>query len=105
MIAYENCDLAFDTTVMSECAKEYENIAEDLKALADKLQTSLNQMTGSGWTTKGGKAFEKMVDADWNTNIQKYTDLLETLKSILEEAVREYEDLVSQQLEKVKIEV
>lgn len=105
MIAYENCDLAFDTSVMSECAKEYENIGADLKALADKLQASLSQMTGSGWTTKGGKAFEKMVDANWNANIQKYVDLLETLKCILEESVREYEDLVSQQLEKVKIDV
>lgn len=99
----KNVDLAFDTVVLKECGDKYEEKAKELLALAKELDDCLATLKSSGWTTPAGSAFHEMVSENWRTNIEKYADLLTTLKSILHYAVGEYETLTSEYIQKTKI--
>lgn len=103
-LAYEgNTDLAFDTTSMNEYGNRYAEIANDLRSMASKLDDCLHQLEESGWTTPAGTAFHKMVQTNWEENIEKYADLLDTLKDILDQASKKYDNLVANYIEKTKI--
>lgn len=103
-LAYEgNTDLAFDTTVLREYGNRYGQIAEDLRNMSSRLDDCLTQLKESGWTTPAGSAFQKMVETNWEENIKKYADLLDTLDSILQQAAKEYDNLVVNHIEKTKI--
>lgn len=103
-LAYEgNTDLAFDTTVLREYGNRYGKIAEDLRNMSSRLDDCLTQLKESGWTTPAGSAFQKMVETNWEENIKKYADLLDTLDSILQQAAKEYDNLVVNHIEKTKI--
>ncbi len=103
-LAYEgNTDLAFSTDVLRSCGKDYSKVAADLRTVASKLDSSLNQLKSSGWTTPAGTAFYDMVDTGWKDNIEKYADLLDTLNGILEEAANSYEDLETNHIETTQL--
>lgn len=103
-IAHErNTDLAFDTGVLKKAAKEYAGIAKDLRTMAQKLDSLLQQLEDSGWTTPAGSAFHEMTSTNWQQNIEKYAGLLETLDSILQKAADEYDDLVDNHINTTKV--
>lgn len=103
-LAYEsNVDLAFDTMALREYGNRYGAIADDLRIMANKLDTCLQVLKDSGWTTPAGTAFYKMTDTNWKKNIDKYADLLDTLKDILNQASIEYENLVRNHIEQIQL--
>lgn len=103
-LAYEgNTDLAFDTTVLREYGNRYVQIAKDLRSMAQRLDDCLQALEDSGWTTPAGTAFHKMAKTNWEENIEKYADLLDTLKDILDQASKKYDNLVTNHIEKTKI--
>lgn len=103
-LAYEgNTDLAFDTSVMREYGNRYSQIASDLRDMAQKLDECLQELEDSGWTTPAGTAFHKMAQTNWEENIEKYADLLDTLKDILDQAAKKYDNLVVNYIETTKI--
>ena len=95
----KNTDLAFDTSVLRRCGEDYSKIAEELRTMAQNLNKSLADLAASGWTTPAGTAFQKMAETNWESNIQKYADLLDTLRSILDAAAQDYDNLVSNHIE------
>ena len=97
------CDLAFDTAALRDCGKRYAEIGEELKEMADELDSCLLNLSQSGWTTPAGTAFHKLTQTNWKQNIEKYANLLDTLDKILQNAGKEYEDLVSNHIEKTKL--
>jgi WXG100 family type VII secretion target len=102
-LAYEgNTSLAFDTTALRQYGSEYGNIAGDLRAMSDKLEACLKELTDSGWTSPAGTAFHKMVNTNWRDNIEKYAALLDTLNSILQNAALQYESLVDNSIEGIR---
>lgn len=103
-LAYEgNTDLAFDTTVLRDYGNRYAEIAKSLRSMASKLDDCLQELEDSGWTTPAGTAFHKMAQTNWEDNIEKYADLLDTLKDILDQASKKYDSLVTNHIEKTKI--
>lgn len=103
-LAYEsNTSLAFNTTLMRDKAAKYGSIAEDLRDMATKLDDLLTELKDTGWTTPAGTAFQKLVDANWKQNIEKYANLLDTLQQILEDAAGKYESLITDYVEKTKV--
>lgn len=78
-------------------------IAKDLRNMATKLDNCLQQLEASGWTTPAGTAFHKMAQTNWEENIEKYADLLDTLKDILDQASAKYDNLVTNHIEMTKI--
>lgn len=103
-LAHEgNTDLAFDTTVLREYGNRYGQIAADLRRMSSKLDDCLRDLKEAGWTTPAGTAFYKMAQTDWEENIDKYADLLDTLQDILEQASKKYDNLVTNHIEKIKI--
>lgn len=98
-----NTDLAFDTLVLKECGREYAKIAEQLRTMAENLDECLQELEDSGWTTPAGSAFHKMAKTNWEENIKKYADLLDTLNDIMQEAAKKYENLVTNHIERTKI--
>jgi len=103
-LAYEgNTDLAFDTTVLRNCGSKYTEIAEKLRNMATNLDDCLSELEKSGWTTPAGTAFHKMTKTNWQENIEKYADLLDTLSEIIEQASNEYDTLVTEHIEKTVI--
>lgn len=96
-------DLAFDTAVLRTCGNDYAEIAEELRKMSTKLDKLLIELKDSGWTTPAGTAFHKMVETNWEENISKYADLLDTLNDILHQAADKYDLLVTDYIEKTKI--
>ena len=81
-IAYEgNTDLAFDTGVLRKAAREYKEIATELRGLSSDLDRLLQTLKDSGWTTPAGTAFYEMTNTNWEKNIEKYANLLDTLNN------------------------
>ncbi len=103
-LAYEgNTNLAFDTTALRQYATKYSDIANELRKMASKLDSCLQELEKSGWTTPAGTAFHKMAQTNWADNIEKYADLLDTLKSVLEKAATQYDGLVTNHIEKTQL--
>lgn len=103
-LAHEgNTDLAFDTTVLRDYGNRYAEIAKSLISMASKLDDCLQELEDSGWTTPAGTAFHKMAQTNWEDNIEKYADLLDTLKDILDQASKKYDSLVTNHIQKTKI--
>lgn len=103
-LAYEgNTDLAFDTTILRNNGKKYGKIAGDLRNMAEKLDDCLRQLKESGWTTPAGTAFHEMVQENWKENMEKYANLLDTLKEILDQAADKYDNLVTNHIEQTKL--
>lgn len=98
-----NTDLAFDTTALRQYGARYGQIAKDLRGMSTRLDNCLTELKESGWTTPAGTAFHKMVQTNWEENIEKYADLLDTLKEILDQASKKYDNLVTNHIEKTKI--
>lgn len=103
-LAHEgNTDLAFDTTTLRDYGNRYGQIAEDLRNMSSRLDDCLTQLKESGWTTPAGTAFHKMAATNWEENIEKYADLLDTLNEILQQAAKDYDNLVTNHIENTKI--
>ncbi|GFP74242.1 WXG100 family type VII secretion target [Clostridium fungisolvens] len=103
-LAYEmNTDMAFDTDALRQFGSKYGNIATDLRSMSEKLETCLKELKDNGWTTPAGTAFYKMVNTNWRDNIEKYADLLDTLREILQEAASQYDSLVENNIERTQI--
>lgn len=96
-------DLAFDTLVIQQASKDYATAAEELLTLKNELTALLQDLTSSGWTTKAGEAFKEMVEQDWGTNLEKYCDLLKTLSESLSESAKEYDSLVTNQVDQLRL--
>ena len=105
-IAYEsNTDLAFDTNVLTNCAKKYKNIASELRTMSKQLDSCLSNLASKGWTTPAGTAFQEMADTNWSQNIEKYAALLDTLSSILTKASSQYESLANDYIHTTKVKI
>lgn len=98
-----NTDLAFDTTALRQYGSRYGQIAKDLRGMSTRLDNCLTELKESGWTTPAGTAFHKMAQTNWEENIEKYADLLDTLKDILDQASAKYDNLVTNHIEMTKI--
>ena len=103
-IAYEsNTSLAFDTAVLKKAAGEYQNVADELRDMAEKLDGLLANLAESGWTTQAGRVFRQMTDTSGRKNIEKYAALLNMLNSILLQAASEYDDLMDSCVRRTKL--
>ena len=98
-----NTNLAFDTTTLRQYGNRYGQIATQLRQMSSKLDNCLSDLKQSGWTTPAGTAFHKMAETNWEENIEKYANLLDTLKNILDQASKKYDDLVTNHIEKTKL--
>ncbi len=98
-----NTSLAFDTTTLRDCGSRYERIADELRTMAKRLNTCLFALKDGGWTTPAGSMFQKMTETNWEENIEKYADLLDTLKRILDNAADQYDGLVTDHIEQTKL--
>jgi len=103
-IAYEsNTNLAFDTQLFRDKGKEYKDVADELRDMAEKLDKLLTDLKDTGWTTPAGSAFHDLVNTNWADNIEKYASLLETLQTILEQSANEYDGLVTNYIQNTKV--
>lgn len=98
-----NTDLAFDTTVLREYGARYGEIAKELTTMATKLDTCIENLKNSGWTTPAGTAFYEMTQTNWKDNIEKYAHLLNTLQLILSQSADSYDRLVTDYIEETKV--
>lgn len=98
-----NTDLAFDTDELKQCAYMYAQVADAMRTMATDLDQCLANLAESGWTTDAGKAFHEMSQTNWKENINKYADLLDMLKEVLDDASTQYNTLVSDHIEKTKL--
>ena len=105
-LAYErNTDLAFDTSVLRTAAREYEDVAKELRGMATGLDNLIKNLKDSGWTTPAGTAFYEMTETNWSKNIEKYASLLDTLNSILKNAADDYDGLMTDYIRTTKVSI
>lgn len=100
----KNIDLGYDTDVMRNGAQKFGDHATKLRTLRDEMQTCLDNLTSSDWTTKAGVAFAAMVESNWSDNMKNYAGLLEMLQKALNESADKYDELTADYIEKTKIE-
>lgn len=99
----ENCDLAYDTEALRSAGNRYSGIASELRGYSAQLDSVLAELASTGWTTAAGAAFQTMADINWEKNIEKYADLLDTLKNILESAATDYDNLSYNSIDNLKL--
>lgn len=105
-LAYEsNTNLAFDTVVLRQAAKNYGRVADTLRKMSSELNMQIMQLKDSGWTTSAGTAFYEMTQTNWEENIKKYASLLDTLEQILTDAASDYDSLMSDYVRATKVSV
>lgn len=105
-IAYErNTDLAFDTGVLRQAARDYGKIAAELRKMSADLDNLILNLKNSGWTTPAGSAFYEMTETNWSKNIEKYASLLDTLENILNDTAADYDNLMSDYVRKTKVSI
>lgn len=105
-LAYENnTDLAFDTEVLRQAARDYSKVADELRKMSQNLDTLILRLKSSGWTTPAGTAFYEMTETNWSQNIEKYAALLDTLENILNDAALDYDNLMSDYVRKTKVSI
>ncbi|MGN0316974.1 MAG: WXG100 family type VII secretion target [Lachnospira sp.] len=105
-IAYEkNTDLAFDTEVLRQAARDYGEIATDLRKMSTDLDDLILKLKNSGWTTPAGTAFYEMTETNWSKNIEKYASLLDTLENILKDAASDYDTLMTDYVRTTKVSI
>lgn len=102
-LSNESCDLAFDTEVLRNAGKKYSEMASTLRGYSQQLDQALSELASTGWTTSAGQAFQIMAQVNWEKNIEKYADLLETLKNILDSAANDYDTLVADSINNLKL--
>ncbi len=100
-----NTDLGVDTAVLRKAAREYADVADELSKIAENLDSLLAQLASEGWTTQAGKVFQEMTKTNWKNNIKKYTELLDTLNSILIRAADDYEELIVDYIQTTKVKI
>ena len=105
-LAYEkNVDLAFDTTVLRNCAAKYNDIATELRTMCTRLDTCIGNLKNEGWTTPAGTVFYEMTKTNWSENIEKYAALLNTLSTILTESSAAYEAMLKDSVRTTKVNI
>lgn len=105
-LAYEkDTNLAFDTTILRQCAKRYGAVAKDLRNMSKSLDNSLTELENAGWTTPAGTAFHEMTNVNWSENIEKYAALLDTLDHILIQSADKYEELLEDYVRTTTVKV
>ena len=105
-LAYErNTDLAFDTAVLKQAAKDYGEVATELRSMSTTLDNLISNLKDSGWTNPAGTAFHEMTQTNWSNNIEKYASLLDTLGTILTDAARDYDGLMTDYVRKTKVSI
>lgn len=96
-------DLQFDTDEFRSIAEEYANSAEELLTLNKELDACLATLK-TKWTTEAGKEFAKMVEECWSNDLLvPYCDLLKTLSQIVKESAGIYDDLITDEVDQLRI--
>lgn len=91
----KTCDLAFDTGVFRSTAKIYLDVAQRLEESCKNLDSLVDELKRTGWTTETAKFFyEEIAKENWVKNIIKYVDLLRTLSTVLNAVADDYDKLI-----------
>lgn len=99
--ADERNQLKFDTDALSALAAAIESAISDIEEQHRKVEENIASLK-VGWNTPAGKSFFEKVDTNWSPEVKNFTDILETLRTMVYNAVNEYADL-KEEAEKLKI--
>lgn len=89
--------LEFDLERLSAMSEKLEKVAEELSGTGASLQEKMEQLR-KGWNTPAGKAFFENQTTSWTDEVEKYIQILQTMKSMIDYASEEYsrvEDLAN----------
>ena len=90
-----NHELAFDLEDLMELSGKTDILSTDLAEQRESLTNGLEQLR-KDWNTDAGKRFFEQLDNSWEDEVEKFEKTLEVFKTILDNAVEEFEGVVDQ---------
>lgn len=81
--------LKFDLERLSEMSRKLEETAGELSGTGTSLQENMEQLK-KDWNTTAGREFFQNQTTTWTEEVERYIQVLETLKSMIDYAIEEY---------------
>lgn len=82
--------LQFDLDRLGSMRDAISNNTTSLKMQNDSLKKKMETLK-SQWNTPAGKKFFEEQDLDWNKSVDAYLAVMEDLKTMIDEAISQYE--------------
>ena len=92
----------FNVEELNGFSSKIETIADDLAQIHSDTQNEL-KMLKEQWKTPAGEKFFQEQPLDWTSTVKKYISILNTLKSMIDYASKQYQE-VQELAEKVSIQ-
>ena len=84
-----------NTDTLQETIYAYQTAISDIEQAVKDAQQAIDTLKTSGWTTNASREFFNNFDNSWKTNINNRIKVVKHLKSCLEDAKADYEELYS----------
>lgn len=88
-------DLKFNISEINNMKNKLETTAVELEDLKKDVVNKLDILK-KDWKTPAGKKFMKDVNLDWTPQVDKYVKIINAVKQLLDEAVKEYQTVIDE---------
>jgi WXG100 family type VII secretion target len=82
--------IEIDLNKLTHAQTAYTRVATDLNSSIRGLDSALEMLKNSGWSSEASNAFFMHYDSSWKENMNKRVRMLEHVKSCLQKAQSEY---------------
>jgi WXG100 family type VII secretion target len=85
-----------NTDTLQETIDTYQTVISDIEQAIKDAQEAIDVLKNSGWKSNASKAFFENFDSSWKTNVNNRVKVIKHLKSCLQDAKTDYEELCSE---------
>lgn len=89
-------DFKVDTDAFQTAISKYDSEIKEINKIKQNINGTLGTLRDNGWNSKAGEAALKEFEALCTNNIDKYINILETLKGVLSQSGTEFENLADE---------
>lgn len=82
-----------DTDTLQDTINTYRTVIDDIEKAIKDAEQAIGVLKGSGWKTNASQAFFDNFDSSWKTGINNRVKVVKHLKSCLEDAKKDYDNL------------
>ena len=82
--------LAFNLDDLRKLSESTDQVCSSLIENKNSLKAGLDQLR-IDWQTDGGRYFFSCIDQDWEKQVDKFEDTIKTFKSVIDDAIAEFE--------------
>lgn len=82
--------LTIDLSQLKTTIKTYDKAITDFQNSFDNLDKAIDTLKNSGWQSGASTQYFSLYDSSWKANMQRHLQIMQHLKSCLDNAEEEY---------------